>query len=139
MTLDDNCVHPLTTPFAPFAFAGEAKVAVNLVDGPTRDFNLMVRREYVRGEIMVWRGSGAYDPDSSTVLVYCACGEIDSAEGPAARRRCVAAFVGEPGQTASAPRCTGAGRPDRAIRHLTEAGSRLYSAHPSARYPPCPY
>jgi uncharacterized protein len=82
MTLDDGRVHALTTPFAPFAFAGEAKVAVTLVDGPTRDFNLMVRREYVRGEIIVWRGSGAYDPDPSTVLVYCARGVIDSAEGP---------------------------------------------------------
>lgn len=82
MTLDDNRVHPLTAPFEPFAFAGEATVAVNLVDGPTRDFNLMVRREHARGEVLVWRGPGAHWPDPSTVLVYCARGEIDTAEGP---------------------------------------------------------
>lgn len=82
MTLDDNRMHALTTPFAPFAFAGETKVAVTLVDGPTRDFNLMVCRKHARGEVLVWQGPGVHWPDSSTVLVYCACGEIDSAEGP---------------------------------------------------------
>jgi uncharacterized protein len=81
MTLDDGRVHPLTTPFAPFAFAGEAKVAVNLVDGPTRDFNLMMRREHAHGEILVWQGPGAHWPDPSTVLIYCACGVIDTTEG----------------------------------------------------------
>jgi environmental stress-induced protein Ves len=81
MTLDDGRVHPLTTPFAPFAFAGEAGVAVNLVDGPTRDFNLMVRREHARGEVLVWQEPGARRPDPSTVLVYCARGEIETAEG----------------------------------------------------------
>ena len=81
MTLDDGRVHPLTTPFAPFAFAGEAGVAVNLVDGPTRDFNLMVRRERARGEVLVWQESGTCLADPSTVLVYCARGEIDTAEG----------------------------------------------------------
>ncbi|MFC5582688.1 HutD family protein [Rhodanobacter terrae] len=82
MTLDDGRIHPLTTPFAPFAFAGETKVAVNLVDGPTRDFNLMVRREHARGEVLVWRGPGTHEPDPSSVLVYCARSVIYSAEGP---------------------------------------------------------
>ena len=82
MTLDDGRVHPLTTLFAPFAFAGEARVAVSLLDGPTRDFNLMVRREHASGEVLVWPGSETRWPDSSTVLVYCACGVIDTAEGP---------------------------------------------------------
>jgi environmental stress-induced protein Ves len=82
MTLDDNRVHALTTPFAPFAFAGEVKVAVTLVGGPTRDFNLMVRRKHARGEVLVWQEPGARWPDPSTVLVYCACGVIDTTEGP---------------------------------------------------------
>jgi hypothetical protein len=82
MTLDDDRVHALTTPFAPFAFAGEARVAVTLLDGPTRDFNLMVRRAQARGEIRVWREPCTQTPDPSTVLVYCACGVIDTAEGP---------------------------------------------------------
>ncbi|OOG65546.1 histidine utilization protein HutD [Rhodanobacter sp. B04] len=81
MTLDDDREHALTTPFAPFAFAGEARVAVTLVGGPTRDFNLMVRRAQARGDIRVWQVPGTQTPDPSTVLVYCARGVIDTAEG----------------------------------------------------------
>ncbi len=51
MTLDDDRVHPLTTPFVPFGFAGESKVSVTLTDGPTRDFNLMVRRAQASGKL----------------------------------------------------------------------------------------
>jgi environmental stress-induced protein Ves len=81
MTLDDDRVHALTTPFTPFAFAGEARVAVTLVDGPTRDFNLMVQRALARGDIEVWKTPGTRMPDPSTVLIYCARGTIDIAEG----------------------------------------------------------
>jgi environmental stress-induced protein Ves len=81
MTLDDGRVHALTTPFVPFAFPGEAKVAVALAGGPTRDFNLMLRRGRMRGGIAVWRGAGTYAADDATVLVYCARGEIDCADG----------------------------------------------------------
>ena len=82
MTLDDGRTHALTTPFVPFAFAGEAGVAVSLVDGPTRDFNLMVRREQARGDVLVWQQPGVQLPDPSTVLILCARGVIDTAEGP---------------------------------------------------------
>jgi environmental stress-induced protein Ves len=82
MTLDDEREHPLTTLFVPFAFAGETKVAITLIDGPTRDFNLMVRRARAHGELQVWREPGTQIPDPSTVLVYCARGVIDTAEGP---------------------------------------------------------
>jgi hypothetical protein len=81
MTLDDDRVHPLTTPLVPFGFAGESKVAVTLTDGPTRDFNLMVRRTQARGEVLIWREAGARIPDPSTVLIYCASGVIDTTEG----------------------------------------------------------
>ncbi|HXD38091.1 MAG TPA: HutD family protein [Rhodanobacter sp.] len=82
MTLDDGHMHALTAPFVPFAFAGEAKVDVALAGGPTRDFNLMLRRGRVRGGIEVWRGTDARAPDAATVLAYCARGTIDSADGP---------------------------------------------------------
>ncbi|MGH8157679.1 MAG: HutD/Ves family protein [Rhodanobacter sp.] len=81
MTLDDRRTHALTTPFVPFAFAGESKVAVSLVDGPTRDFNLMVRRAQARGEIRASQQPGEQSPDPSTVLIYCAHGVIETAEG----------------------------------------------------------
>ena len=81
MMLDDSHTHALTTPFAPFAFAGEASVAVTLVDGPTRDFNLMVHRAQARGEVLVLQGPVTHLPDPATVLVYCARGVIDAYEG----------------------------------------------------------
>jgi environmental stress-induced protein Ves len=81
MTLDDSQVHALTTPFAPFEFVGEARVDVVLAGGPTRDFNLMVRRARARGRIDVWRDTGPQPICATTALVYCACGTIDGADG----------------------------------------------------------
>ncbi|MBQ4855535.1 HutD family protein [Rhodanobacter sp. B2A1Ga4] len=81
MTVDGGRTHALTTPFAPFAFPGEARVDVALVGGPTRDFNLMLRRGRVRGAIDVWRDAGPHLTDATTTLVYCARGAIDSADG----------------------------------------------------------
>ncbi|OOG59498.1 HutD family protein [Rhodanobacter sp. C03] len=77
MTLDGDRVHALTTPFVPFAFAGEAGVTVALVGGATRDFNLMVRRAKARSNIRIWREAGAYRLDRNVVLLYCAKGQID--------------------------------------------------------------
>jgi uncharacterized protein len=81
MTLDDERTHALTTPFSPFAFPGEAQVAVHLHGGPTRDFNLMLRRAQVRGELVVWEEAGRQAVDDTVVLIYCARGHIDTAEG----------------------------------------------------------
>ena len=81
MTLDDHRTHALTTPFVPFAFPGEAKVDVLLVDGATRDFNLMVRRTDIRGDIQRWSGPAVHMSDQATVLVFCARGEIDTVDG----------------------------------------------------------
>ena len=76
MTLDDGQTHALITPFEPFAFAGEATVAVKLVDGPTRDFNLMVRREQAYGHLEVWRDAQTSQIGADVVLLYCAAGII---------------------------------------------------------------
>lgn len=81
MTLDGQRTHALTTPFVPFAFPGEAKVEVTLAGGPTRDFNLMVRRRQARGDVQVVRTPGQHQLDPNSELVYCACGTIDTAEG----------------------------------------------------------
>lgn len=81
MTLDDGRVHALTTPFEPYAFAGEAQVAVMLADGPTRDFNLMLRRTSARGEILVWQAPGSWPLDPAMVLVHAARGVIDTPAG----------------------------------------------------------
>jgi environmental stress-induced protein Ves len=81
MTLDGTRHHALTTPFEPFAFAGETKVDVTLADGATRDFNLMVRREHGRGGVQAWTGPSKRVADPTTMLVFCARGKIDTIDG----------------------------------------------------------
>jgi environmental stress-induced protein Ves len=81
MTLDGDRTHALDTPFVPLAFAGESMVAVALIDGATRDFNLMVRRAEARGDVGVLRESGVHALDPSTVLVYVAQGRVDTRDG----------------------------------------------------------
>lgn len=82
MTLDDGQVHALTTLFTPFAFAGEAQVAVTPCGGPTRDFNLMVRRAEARGGVAAWHRPGVHVLGADVVLVYCARGQLATPEGP---------------------------------------------------------
>lgn len=74
MTLDGEREHALTTPCAPFAFAGEATVEVTLAGGATRDFNLMVRRGAARGGVDVVRGPATLTLDSDTALLHLAQG-----------------------------------------------------------------
>ena len=81
MTLDDRRTHALTTLFAPFAFPGEAKVEVALFGGATRDFNLMVRRTHGWSDLQVWRGPATRAIDPTAILVVCARGELDTADG----------------------------------------------------------
>jgi len=81
MTLDDGRVHALTTPFAPFAFPGEAQVSVSLKNGPTRDFNLMIRRALGHGELVIWEGPCRQVVDDGVALIFCAQGHLDTSEG----------------------------------------------------------
>ncbi|SEW13039.1 HutD family protein [Luteibacter sp. 329MFSha] len=73
MTLDGTRTHALTVPCEPFAFPGEASVAVALAGGATRDFNLMVRRGAATGAVEVLRGARAIDA-AGAVLVHVAAG-----------------------------------------------------------------
>jgi hypothetical protein len=66
----------LTAPLATARFDGEASLHAELVDGPTRDFNLMVRRDRARAELQVWQGAGEHTLDADTALVFCAHGEL---------------------------------------------------------------
>ncbi|MBU6248053.1 MAG: HutD family protein [Xanthomonadaceae bacterium] len=70
MTLDGAQVHALTTPCVPFAFPGEAGVAVALAGGPTRDFNLMLRRGRATGGIEVWNDSATRAVPPDLVLLH---------------------------------------------------------------------
>jgi environmental stress-induced protein Ves len=79
MTLDQQRTHALHQPLQPFAFAGEAQVAVTLADGPTRDFNLMLRRGRARGALRVYQDAGAQPLGPHDALVYCARGKLQLA------------------------------------------------------------
>ena len=81
MRLDDGQVHALTTPLAPFAFAGELGVEITLAGGATRDFNLMLRRGQADGRVLPWLTAGEHRLEPSIVLIYCTRGTIDTTEG----------------------------------------------------------
>lgn len=81
MTLDGERTHALVTPFAPFAFRGEARVDVSMTGGATRDFNLMVRRAWGLGEVRVYTQPGHYEPEAFAVLLHVARGSVITIDG----------------------------------------------------------
>lgn len=81
MTLDGAQVHDLTTPCVPFAFPGEAEVAVALAGGATRDFNLMLRRGRATGGVEVWREPGRRACTTDMALLYAVQGPIVTSAG----------------------------------------------------------
>ncbi|WP_430392323.1 HutD/Ves family protein [Dyella sp. 20L07] len=81
MTLDGMQTHALTTPFAPFAFPGEADVQVCMAGGATRDFNLMVRRAQTRGHVEVLDTPGSHVAPADGVLIYLARGSAQTLDG----------------------------------------------------------
>ena len=92
MLLDEaqGPTHKLTQPLDIARFAGETAIDARLVDGATRDFNLMVRRGAATGELDVWRSaSGASETQhhilsADVVLLYCAAGSLEVTLGDTA-------------------------------------------------------
>ena len=81
MTLDRGRRHALVVPFEPFAFPGEADIDVQLVDGATQDFNLMLRRGKASGRIDVLRDGAPHAIGRDVVLLYCATGQCTTPDG----------------------------------------------------------
>lgn len=72
-------VHALTQALDVVRFAGEAAIDARLVDGATRDFNLMVRRGAASGALEIWRGEGSaqqHKLSADVVLLFCAAGSM---------------------------------------------------------------
>ncbi|WP_429282999.1 HutD/Ves family protein [Paraburkholderia sp. GAS41] len=92
MLLDEaqGPTHALTQPLDIARFAGETAIEARLVDGATRDFNLMVRRGAATGELDVWRSDGGTSGPSTrklsadVVLLFCAAGSLEVTLGDAA-------------------------------------------------------
>jgi len=64
----------LRTPYEPYPFSGDDAIDCALVDGPVRDFNLMVRRGRGIGEIVIVRGAAAPIAPARFCLCYAANG-----------------------------------------------------------------
>jgi environmental stress-induced protein Ves len=64
----------LRTPFEPYAFSGDQAIDCTLVDGPVRDFNLMLRRGRAAGSVTVVRHAGARVPPARFTLCYSVAG-----------------------------------------------------------------
>lgn len=80
----------LTEPFAFVRFPGELAVQADLVDGPTRDFNLMLRRARTSAAVELWRDAGVHALDVDVLLVFCADGALDVTVADAAPVRLAA-------------------------------------------------
>ncbi|MBB5416042.1 HutD/Ves family protein [Paraburkholderia atlantica] len=67
-------------------FDGETRIDARLVDGATRDFNLMVRRDVAQGDLDVWRVGAKQDAprvlDGDVALLFCAGGAVTVALAP---------------------------------------------------------
>ncbi|AFT90501.1 HutD/Ves family protein [Paraburkholderia phenoliruptrix] len=85
MLLDEagGVTHALREPLAIARFAGETAIDARLVDGATRDFNLMVRRGAATGDVDVWRDTRRARLTADVVLLFCAQGEsrVTTGEG----------------------------------------------------------
>ena len=73
--------------FQPFDFSGDWHCRCRLIDGPIRDFNLMVDRSRVKSETRVLRpGDAARELDAGPgrLLIYCGAGEVGAGRFTAA-------------------------------------------------------
>lgn len=55
-------------------FGGELGISAELPHGPTRDFNLMVRRSRARGSVVVRRNADSLSVLRGSVVLFCAAG-----------------------------------------------------------------
>ncbi|MFT4069349.1 HutD family protein [Paraburkholderia sp.] len=77
--------HALTQPLDIARFDGAARIDARLVDGATRDFNLMVRRDVAQGDVQVWHADSQLGAprtlDGDVVLLFCASGTVTVTAG----------------------------------------------------------
>ena len=79
---DDGTQFALTTLFQPYSFRGEAGIEARLVNGPTRDFNVMVRRGLAAAVVESWQEEARLSRDIDDAVFYCPRGAFQlSLEG----------------------------------------------------------
>ncbi len=72
----DGSTHALTTPFELHTMSGEEPIEARLVNGPSRDFNVMVRRGRARASVGVWQSNTRFLGDGETGIFYCPRGKF---------------------------------------------------------------
>ena len=89
LQLPGGLLHPLTSAYQPFTFAGELQVQATVQGGATRDFNLMVRRCAATGSITVYSCPQQLLLAANASLLFVAQGEalLTDAEGRMQRLR----------------------------------------------------
>nr|WP_284508144.1 MULTISPECIES: HutD family protein [unclassified Caballeronia] len=70
-------VHVLDAPLAIARFAGETPIHATLLAGPTRDFNLMVRRDRARATVNAGRASCSLAFEHDVTFLFCVQGRLD--------------------------------------------------------------
>src|SRR5436190_17163460 len=74
--------------FEPYVFSGDSAAECRLLDGPIRDFNLMVERSLLRSRLEVLHLDATQrllDPASGDRIVHCFDGVIEFAMGAGAQ------------------------------------------------------
>ncbi|GAB5095197.1 HutD/Ves family protein [Caballeronia sp. HLA56] len=78
MTLaEPDYVHTLNEPLAMARFAGETPIHAALVQGPTRDFNVMTRRGRAHASVTSRFESHEWTPDHDVTFLHCARGMLN--------------------------------------------------------------
>lgn len=92
MILESDARFVLNTKFEPHTFRGEEAIRATLIDGPARDFNVMVRRGLAEAAVKVWRSESRLARHIDDALFVCAhgafqVGDAELAAGYAMRGR----------------------------------------------------
>jgi len=73
---EDGKVHRLAHPLDIASFAGETAISARLFDGPTRDLNVMVRRDHGSATVQALSAPANVEVTGTTMLLYCLHGDI---------------------------------------------------------------
>jgi environmental stress-induced protein Ves len=82
LAVGTDAPHRLDRPFEPFVFSGDVPAECRLIEGPVRDFNLMVDRSQLQSRMQVWRALSteqSIDLVSADHVVHCFAGAADLA------------------------------------------------------------
>ncbi|MBB3005658.1 HutD/Ves family protein [Cupriavidus alkaliphilus] len=71
---DGSFSHRLASVGEPFAFSGDTSLESTLLDGATRDFNVMTRRGYCRARVEAFRAGFAVSAGSHTLCLLAVSG-----------------------------------------------------------------